>query len=342
MKRHYLWGLMLLLIAACNENPELTFEGLKVPSNFEKPSYFMEDNPVTEKGFELGKKLFYDPILSRNNTISCADCHNQGSAFTHHGHDVSHGIDDLVGRRNALPIQNLLWHKNTFFWDGGVHNIDLIPLNAIQNPVEMDEMPNRIVEKLKAHPQYPKLFKEAYGSEGVTGTRMLQSIAQFMAMLISADSKFDKFIRGETGGTFTVEESEGYALFQQKCANCHSGMQLSSFGFANNGLRNSFTGDAGRYEISLLAGDEGKFKIPSLRNLAYTPPYMHDGSIRTLEGVLTHYSNGVKDSATLDPRLKQNGQLGIPLSSVEKQQIIAFLNTLNDENFIRNPLFAAP
>lgn len=342
MKQIFLIASFSLLMACSETTTPGTFEGLKVPSNFETPTYLLADNPVTKNGFELGRKLFYDPLLSRNNTISCADCHNQGSAFTHHGHDLSHGIDDLIGRRNALPIQNLLWQKNTFFWDGGVHNIDLIPLNAIQNPVEMDEVPAQIVEKLKAHPQYPKLFKQAFGSEGVTSTRMLQSLAQFMAMLISADSKFDKFIRGETGGTFTAAETEGYALFQQKCSTCHAGMQFSSYGFANNGLRLEPTTDLGRYEISLLTGDEGKFRIPSLRNIGFTPPYMHDGSMRTLETVLEHYNSGVQNATTLDPRLKQNGQLGIPLNTSEKEKIIAFLNTLNDETFIRNPLFAAP
>ncbi len=325
----------MVLFSACQKENAEPWQGLRLPSNFPQPYYKMDKNPVTQAGFELGRKLFYDPILSRNNTISCGSCHNQGSAFTHHGHDVSHGIDDLLGRRNALPVQNLLW-QSSFFWDGGVSHIDLISINPIENPVEMDESITQAIQKLKTSSTYPALFKRAFGTEEVTSQRFLQAMSQFMAMLISANSKYDQVMRKENGATFSAEELAGFSLFQEKCGSCHQGSLFSDFSFRNNGLSAEFSQDAGRYEISLLEEDKGKFKVPSLRNIAKTAPYMHHGQIGTLEGVLDHYSSGVKQSTTLDPLLKK----GIPMTATEKTQIIAFLKTLTDDDFIRNPMFA--
>lgn len=341
MRKYYFLVIVFLFLGACKKEatlkPNPAWEGLKIPSNFPEPVYLMQDNPVTKEGFELGRKLFYDPILSRNNTISCGSCHNQGSAFTHHGHDISHGIDDLLGRRNALPIQNLLWQPS-FFWDGGVHNIDLISLNPIQNPVEMDEDITNVILKLQNHPTYPSLFKKAFGSEQITSQRFLQAMSQFMAMLISANSKYDRYKRGEL--TLTENELQGLQLFQQKCSHCHSGELFSDFSFRNNGLTDDFTFDKGRYEVSLREEDIGKFKVPSLRNIAKTAPYMHKGQITTLEQVLDHYRSGVKNSETLDINLKNGSQLGIPLTDDEKRKIITFLNVLTDEDFIRKPEFS--
>lgn len=313
------------------------FTGLQLPSHFPAPVHSMADNTVTKEGFELGRKLFYDPILSRDNTISCGSCHVQGSAFTHHGHDVSHGIDDQVGKRNALPVQNLLW-QNTFFWDGGVHNIELISLNPIKNPVEMDENFPRALEKLRAHPEYPSLFKQAFGSAEINSERTLKAMTQFMAMLISADSRYDRYKKGTV--QFTESEKQGYELFVQKCAGCHKGELFSDFTYRNNGLTSDFSSDKGRYEISLLDDDIGKFKVPSLRNIAKTKPYMHTGSFYTLQDVLDHYSDGVKMSPTLDPLLQTGTKPGIEMTKEEKSKIIDFLNMLTDEGFLKNPMFA--
>lgn len=334
-------ALFMFFVTSCSKHKDDLktdqWEGLKFPSHFPPPYYKMEDNPVTKDGFELGKKLFYDPILSRNNTISCGSCHIQSSSFTHHGHDVSHGIDDKLGRRNAPPIQNVLWEIN-FFWDGGVHNIDLIPLNAIQNPVEMDENLNNVIAKLQKNTDYQKLFEKAFGSNVINSTHFLQALSQFMSMLISADSKYDSYLKGETA--LTPDELEGMAIFNQKCSQCHSGSLFTDNSFRNNGLSSDFTFDKGRYEISLIDSDIGKFKVPSLRNVMRTAPYMHNGKIETLEAVLEHYSTYIKKSPTLDPILGKENQLGIPLTSKEKQKIIIFLNTLTDEKFIRNPMFS--
>ncbi len=336
-----LGAVLLLTVAGCQKDtPSPVFEGPFLPANFPSPVYDLSKNPVTEAGFTLGKRLFYDPLLSRDNTVACGDCHISFAAFSHPDHAVSHGIDGLLGRRNALPIQNMLW-RTTFFWDGGVPHLDFTPLNAIQNPVEMDESPGRVLDKLRAHPQYPALFKAAFGSEEINTARFLQALSQFMAMLVSANSRYDRYVRNEPGGTLSTDEQEGLALFRQKCASCHATDLFTDQTFRNNGLDRSFEFDQGRFEVSALPGDEGKFAVSSLRNVTATAPYMHDGRFKTLEQVLDHYASGVQPSPTLDPLLRQpNGQLGIPLTADEKRKIIAFLGTLRDEEFLRDKRFA--
>lgn len=338
--KFWLFNFIVLVLFGCKKEKTTTittWEGFKLPSHFPEPISKISTAEITQSGFELGKKLFYDPILSRNNTISCGSCHIQGSAFTHHGHDISHGIDDKLGRRNTPSIQNLIW-QSSYFWDGGVHNIDLIPLSPIQNPVEMDETPTNVISKLKSSPIYPNLFQKAFGSSEITSAKFLNAMAQFMAMLVSSNSRYDKFLRGEI--SLNEDEKLGLKSFQEKCASCHAGVLQTDNSFRNNGITNDFNYDKGRYEISQLNDDIGKVKVPSLRNIEKTTPYMHNGQINTLEGVLDFYDLNVKDSNTLDPILKKNNRLGIAFSSEEKRNIVAFLKTLTDDDFIRNPLFA--
>lgn len=331
--------LLALLLASCGKD-EQPFVGVPQPSNFPQPIYNLAQNPVTEAGFALGKRLFYDRLLSRDTTIACADCHISYAAFSHPDHPTSHGIDNLFGRRNALPIQNMIW-KTGFFWDGGVPNLDLVPLNAIQSPVEMDENPAYVLEKLRAHPEYPAMFEAAFGTKEISTANFLQSLSQFMAMLVSANSPYDKYVRNESGGTLASEELEGLAIFQQKCASCHATDLFTDQTYRNNGILDDFTLDKGRFEVSSLPDDVGKFRVPSLRNVAATSPYMHNGKFKTLEKVLDHYADGVKDSPTLDPLLRQpDGTLGISLSADEKVKLIAFLKTLTDEAFLRDARFA--
>lgn len=335
-------GLLLLGGVACKvtpptKEPAAVFEGFKQPANFPKSTYPLNVNPVTEEGFKLGKKLFYEGLLSRDGTISCGSCHISYSGFTHHGHNVSHGIDDKLGKRNSLAIQNLAW-SNTFFWDGGVHNLDMVPFNPIENPVEMDEKVPTILEKLRKHPQYPSLFKAAFGSDEINTQRFMQALSQFMLMLISANSKYDKYIRNE-GVSLTAEEAAGLTIFKQKCSNCHKGELFTDESFRNNGLA-ILGNDKGRFDITFNPKDEFCFKVPSLRNVEKTAPYMHDGRYATLERVLRHYAQDVQNNPTLDSTLHQNGILGIPLNETEQVQIIAFLKTLSDEAFVRNKTFA--
>ncbi len=340
-KTVYMIGLLTLLLTACGEDEAFQpFVGPQLPSNFPAAEYNLSQNPVTEAGFALGKKLFYDKILSRDTTIACADCHISYSAFSHPEHPTSHGIDNLFGRRNALAVQNMLW-KREFFWDGGVPNLDLVPLNAIQSPVEMDSDPAIVLERLRQHPQYPAMFKAAFGTEEINTARFLQSLSQFMTMLVSANSRYDKYVRNEAGGTLTATELEGLALFQAKCAACHATDLFTDNSFRNNGILDEFSYDRGRNEVSQLPDDVGKFRVPSLRNVTVTDPYMHNGKFKTLEKVLEHYATGVKDSPTLDPLLRQSGGgLGIPLTTDEQLKIIAFLKTLDDEDFLRDVRFA--
>jgi len=223
-----------------------------------------------------------------------------------------------------------------FFWDGGVFNLDLFSINPIQNHLEMDETIPNVIAKLKADAEYVKQFKAAFGTEDVTATRMYLALSQFMCMLVTNNSKYDQVLNGTA--SFTTQENAGKQLFEQKCASCHSGILFTDHAFKNNGL--SLTNDIGRGRITLNTNDDHCFKVPSLRNIAKTTPYMHDGRFSTLEQVLNHYASGVQNTPTLDTLLKQNGQLGIPLTNDEKANIILFLNTLTDETFIKNPLFA--
>lgn len=327
---------LLLVVAGCKkEDTKTPFEGFTSPANFPPPTYNFAGNAVTEPGFLLGKKLFYDGRLSRDGSISCASCHISFSAFSHVDHSVSHGIDDRLGTRNAPAIQNMAWER-FFFWDGGVFDLDLFSINPIQNHEEMDDTIPNVIAKLKADPEYVRQFKAAFGTEDVTPTRMFQALSQFMCMLVSNDSKYDKVLKGTA--TFTSAENLGKIAFEQKCASCHSGILFTDLKFKNNGL--TLTGDLGRSRVTLNPTDDHCFKVPSLRNIAKTNPYMHDGRFSTLERVLDHYASGVQNTPTLDTLLKQNGQLGIPLTNDEKANIILFLNTLTDETFIKNPLFA--
>ncbi len=334
--------LFTALVACHKDEPQVEEIKFTTPQNFPAPTYDFSKNEVTKEGFELGRRLFYDPIFSRDSSISCGDCHISFSAFSHPDHVVSHGINGLLGTRNAPAVQNMAW-KTSFFWDGGVPNLDLVPLNAIQNPVEMDESPAHVVFKLNRHPQYPALFRAAFpGQDTISGATMLKAMSQFMAMLVSANSRYDKYVRNEAGGTLTADELAGLDIFKQKCATCHTGDLFTDNSFRNNGISDNFDLDAGRNLVSTFPEDIGKFAVPSLRNVAKTAPYMHTGKFKTLESILQHYATGVKDSPTLDPILKSNGQLGIALSTTEQQQVIAFLKTLTDEDFIRDARFQKP
>ncbi|MHC6200876.1 cytochrome-c peroxidase [Elizabethkingia miricola] len=311
---------------------------LNVPEGFPKMTFDVLGNPITVNGVALGKKLFYEGKLSRNNTISCGFCHIQEYAFTHHGHTVSHGIDDRLGIRNAPPIQNMAFLGN-YTWDGVSHNLDERSLVPITTDFEMDSSMPEVTGKLSADSNYKKMFRAAFGDDNITGERVLKALSQFMATMISADSKYDQYRKGQV--SFTQQESKGFSLFQQKCASCHSGELFTDESYRNTGMYyNAQFDDKGRYRVTLNIADYMKFRVPSLRNIEYTAPYMHDGRFYSLEAVLNFYSDNVEDQPNLDPLLKQNGHIGIPMANDEKQYIIAFLKTLSDKNFITNPKFS--
>ena len=325
-------------ICACSKDAlEETFRGFQKPSHFPQPVYHFSTNPVTKEGFELGRKLFYDRILSANNSISCGSCHIPTAAFSHPGHSVSHGIFDRLGTRNSPAIMNLAWN-NSFMWDGGIFDLDLQPIAPITNHVEMDDSVSNVLNRLQNSSQYPALFQKAFGSSQVTSNNFLKALSQFMVMCVSDHSKYDSVQRNQA--QFTSIEEAGYLLVKQKCSSCHAEPLFTDLSFRNNGLSISAVNDLGRYNVTLQQTDKYKFKVPSLRNLGYTSPYMHDGRFFTLEAVLDHYSSQVQNTVNLDPLLQQGTQLGISLSTTEKQNIIAFLQTLNDKVFIKDKILA--
>ncbi len=311
------------------------------PANFPDPVYDFSKNALTEQGVRLGKALFFDSMLSHDGTITCAFCHLPEAAFAHTDHALSHGIRDQLGPRNALNIQNLAWSR-TFFWDGGIHDLDLLPISPIQNPVEMGDTMTHVIDKLRNSAKYPPLFSEAFGTSEVTQERFLEAISQYLLTLVSANSKYDKHVRKETGGDMNEQELRGLALFQKNCATCHTGELFTDQSFRNNGLLpnpNAPKPDLGRYGITLNESDKNKFRVPSLRNIERTLPYMHDGRFNSLEAVLNHYATGVKDNPALDPALKKDGQIGIALTKQEQQDIIAFLQTLTDYQYLSDRRF---
>lgn len=310
------------------------------PSNFPPPDYDFASNPPTQKGFELGKKLFYDGRLSSDGVISCGFCHEQSSAFTHHGHTFSQGVDGRSGTRNTPSIQNLAF-QNVFMYDGATGHLDLQPVIPLTSEVEMNANLEAVVAMLNADVVYQKLFAQAFPGKPINTENMLKALGQFMAMVTSSNSKFDHFRRNEPGGNLTETELQGYAAFNNKCASCHATDLFTDHSFRNNGLAvNPQINDLGRYRVTELETDRYKFKVPSLRNVEKTAPYMHDGRFGTLEAVLNHYSVGVQDSPTLDPLLKANGSPGIPLSAQEKIQLIAFLKTLTDYDYLSDRRFS--
>ena len=343
MKNTLIFFSLVFILSCSNEteyvrvNEPLVFEQ---PSNFPALAYDLEANPPTEIGFELGKKLFYDGDLSRVGFISCGFCHEQKDAFTHHGHQFSHGADDLEGTRNTPSIQNMAYMTH-FMWDGAINHLDLFPIAPITNEVEMDESITNVLAKLAANSEYQKLFSEAFVDGEVNMENFLKALSQFMVMMVSSNSKYDKYVRNEDGITLTPEELQGLAIFETNCATCHATDLFTDKSFRNNGLApNSKLDDLGRYLVTGLENDKYKFKVPSLRNVALTEPYMHDGRFGSLEAVLDFYTDGIIASPTLDSALQDNGVLGISLSSADKAALVAFLNTLTDEEYIADERFA--
>ena len=319
-------------------NITLAFEQ---PSNFPEPDYNLSSNPITEKGFELGKKLFYEGKLSSDGVVSCAFCHQQKFAFTHHGHQLSHGVEDREGTRNTPPIQNMAF-QNQFSWDGAAFHLDMFPIIPITNPVEMDETVTNILEKLRQDVAYRKLFSQAFEDGQINADNTFKAMSQFMLMMVSANSKYDKYVRVEKGGEFSEQEKKGLELFKAKCASCHNSDLFTDDSFRNNGLPiNPEVNDLGRMTVTLIEEDKYKFKVPSLRNIELTAPYMHDGRFGSLKSVLNFYTTGVQETQNLDPILKnEDGTLGISINEQEKEDIIAFLKTLTDEEFITDKRFA--
>lgn len=307
---------------------------IKIPKGWPEPHYTFENNKLTKPGFELGRKLFYDPRISKNNTVSCGSCHQPFAAFAHLEHNVSHGINNKMGTRNAPPLFNLIW-QTSFMWDGGINHIEVQPLAPMTNPVEMDQSLDSLIQKLNEDAAYKADFKKVFGTEEINTQRIFKALSQFMGTLISANSKYDKYMRKETGGEMTASELSGLAIFREKCASCHKEPLFTDFSYKNNGLMPKYgLNDSGRAHITRDAVDLYKFKVPSLRNLKYTAPYMHDGRFSEISQVIEHYTGSKFASETLDRAVK-----GIYFTVSQKEDLQAFLNTLNDESFVKDTMF---
>lgn len=331
----YLLGVFICCGFAVIRHKDLVFE---YPEYWPKPAYDFEKLSMSEEEFQLGRHLFYDPLLSRDNTISCASCHLQATGFTHVDHDLSHGIDGNIGTRNSMTLMNLAWNTS-FMWDGGVNHIEVQALAPLTNKDEMDSSLAEVVDKLNASEKYRTLFHEVYADSVVTGQKTLLAITQFVVMLTSYNSKYDKYIRNEEGGEFTAQEKNGLALFRHNCASCHIEPLFTSTDFKNIGLAVDTTlNDFGRMGITTNKKDSLKFKVPTLRNIQFTEPYMHDGRFETLQEVIEHYTSEVQHSNTLAPELRKH----IRLTPNEKVDLLVFLRTLSDTEFLFNKRFNYP
>ncbi|MFM9945047.1 MAG: cytochrome-c peroxidase, partial [Bacteroidia bacterium] len=336
VKSVFVFAFLTVVFEACKPDdtePLLTQPtpySLEVPNDFAPPE-IPANNPMTVEGVALGRKLFYDPILSGDNTQSCGSCHNADFAFTDNKLQFSIGIDKKPGGRNSMAIINLAWDKE-FFWDGRAKSLEEQALGPVENPVEMHELwPNAIME-LMAHSDYPELFEKAFGTKIITKELSAKAIAQFERTMISSNSVFDinYFIPKKTLEAVKNPQNSqerGMKIFYEKgdCWHCHGTVGDYLFtdrAFHNNGLDSIFT-DKGQEDVSKNPMDRGKFKTPTLRNVEFTAPYMHDGRFKTLEEVIEFYSSGVKKSATLDPNMKDLAK-GLNLTTQEKQDLKQF------------------
>lgn len=346
--------LLGILVSSCDDDtievlPEdapYTLEYGKLPQP-EIPA----DNPLTVQGVKLGRMLFYEKMLSRDNSISCASCHNQKAAFSDTNR-VSIGVGGSLGKRQAMAVFNTLWHNNEFFWDGRAHLLRDQSLKPIQDDLEMDETLDNVVLKLKGKKLYRDQFKVVFGDENITAERMSKAMEQFMNSIVSYQSKFDDFLVGKAELT-PLEERGKFLFFTEynpafpnasgaDCQHCHGGANFENDNYMNNGIDDDVSAlDDGRKTATGLATDKAKFKVPSLRNVALTPPYMHDGRFKTLDEVINHY-NLVRESQTLDPSFYQQLPGGLKLSDDDKKALVAFLHTLTDTHLISDPKYADP
>jgi cytochrome c peroxidase len=364
-KQFFTWLLGIgLLVFACKKDdiPLVPTEPIEEtgPYDLVTPRYFGDfmmpaDNPLTKEGVALGRMLFYEKMLSNNNTISCGSCHEQRKAFTD-GEALSTGSEGLKGKRSAMSLVNLLWNKR-FFWDGRSTSLEDQALIPIQDPLEMHQSLDEAVAKLQNSPLYPPRFKQVFGSEAITPQHIAKALSQFQRTLISADSRYDRYLNKTYQPS--PQELNGEALFMThpvagklrggNCGDCHGGFLTTLGNFHNNGLDTEAT-DEGLKIVTGKDSDRGKFRAPSLRNIALTAPYMHDGRFNTLEEVLDHYNDHIRMSETLDPLILEasNQQVtpGEPvklhLTEQEKKDIIAFLHLLTDSTFITDKRFSNP
>lgn len=377
MKKHLILfstlSAIILILATCtkedvktiNQSPQLPNTHYDYTSAFISAPF---DNPTTNAGATLGRVLFYDKKLSLNNTVSCGTCHKQQKAFSD-GKQFSEGFEGRITRRNTPALVNLS-ASNAYFWDGRTETLEDLALQPVQNHIEMGmENMDDLATKLAGYDYYPSLFQDAFGTSDITPDRISKAMAQFLRAVVSRDAEIDQV---ETPEELTDMELFGQQVFSSwdrgGCINCHSGSNFSGWGttFSNIGLDAEYT-DNGIGE--LRPNSDGRFKVPSLRNVALTAPYMHDGRFSTLEEVIDHYSTGIQPHPNLDWSLRNEsltnnffptidplfpfGEFEIDESNpsapirrnftdVEKRALVAFLHTLTDKQFITDSKYADP
>lgn len=355
MKHWITYSLLAIIVWSCSksEDAPANSDYVPIPYQLDIPSHFDQllidpiipfDNPLTVEGVALGKRLFFDPILSVDNSKACASCHMPQNAFSD-PNQFSAGVSGNIGTRNSMPLFNLAWNfDDRYFWDGRALGLEHQALEPVTDPVELENTSwNDVENKLNNHPEYPTLFNQAFGTSTISQELVTKAIAQFERTLISGNSKFDSYLLGLE--TLTAEEIDGLDVFMNEergdCFHCHGNPNnplWTDNQFHNNGLDATFT-DLGLGAITGNPNDNGKFRSPSLRNLAYTAPYMHDGRFATLDDVINHYSEGLQNSTTIDPLMKKVDEGGVQLSEVDKANLKAFLLTLSDPSFLNNPNF---
>jgi cytochrome c peroxidase len=330
---------MGITFAHCSrdENQELQTERtpFEVPSHFPEPAYSFENNPISLAGVELGRKLFYEPALSLDSTISCASCHQQQHGFSDLGQSVSQGVFQRIGTRNSPSLSNLAWNKS-FMWDGGINHIEIMPLGPIEQEKEMSSNLNLIAARLNNSATYRSDFKTVFNTDSITSPVFFRALAQFLSSMVSDQSKYDQFLNEKVD--FSTLEMDGYNLFKANCSSCHAEPLTTNFSFENNGTFIKNPADSGRYRITLQAEDIGKFKVPSLRNVMVTAPYMHNGAFETIDDVLNHYSFDLEQAPHRSAALADNMNFTLE----ERNAIKAFLQTLTDYEYLNNEKLSNP
>lgn len=320
-----------------NENKEPQTDQIlfEVPSHFPEPAYSFEKNPISLAGVELGRKLFYDPALSLDSSISCASCHQQQHSFSDLGQSVSQGVFQRVGTRNSPSLSNLAWNTS-FMWDGGINHIEIMPLAPIQQEKEMGSNLNLIAARLNNNTSYRSEFKAVFDADSITSPDFFRALAQFLSSMVSDQSKYDQFLNEKAD--FSTLEMEGYNLFKANCSSCHAEPLTTNHRFENNAIFYKSPSDSGRYRITLQGEDIGKFKVPSLRNVMLTAPYMHNGAFETIDDVLNHYSSDLEQAPHRSAALSNNMNFTLK----EHNAIKAFLQTLTDYEYLNNEALSNP
>ncbi|TYR31704.1 cytochrome-c peroxidase [Sphingobacterium phlebotomi] len=352
---------LLGLFSCSKDDDPVIADEEKTPFTLRQPTFFpkavesavdpktgLPSNPLTKAGVELGRRLFFDPILSANKQVSCGSCHHQGKAFSDGLAITTAGVSGKPLERHSPTLINLAWTDKGFFWDGGSTNLESQAFGPLTHVDEMGMYLPVLVERLLADATYVELFLKAFG-ELPSEHRTAMALSQFQRILVSADTPYDLYRRGEQPDALSADQLRGLSLVRQKCGSCHAGELFTDNSFHNNGIDDDF-GDGshegiywGRYRITYNPLDLGAFKTPTLRNVMVSAPYMHDGRFKTIDEVLNHYRFGIKDTPVTVAVLYQNGeQVGIPMTDREAEDIKAFLNALTDDKFLNNREFSNP